>query len=352
MTSGRATLREVAQRAGVSVPIASRVLNQDPTVRVRDETRRRIHRTAEKLGYTPNHVARSLRGSRSGAIGLIMHGLDSPINVSVLEGARGRCAAAGYVTLLADAQELATDHSQLRTFLARGRLDGAILHAGYGEGDRLIEQISKIIPAVLVNAEGGGAVPAVRLDDGAAGATATQHLLDLGHQAISFIGGSKDSQSSIRRESGYREAHEAASSAGKIDIIHANWSAEAGVAAIKRLLRRKTLPTALVVANAVTAAGVLSALRDAKIAVPEDISVVAIHDPWFVPHLSVALTTVRLPLFELGSTAAAVLLESIAGNQPADVFLDDPPPKLIVRQSTTHPRVDAALTTHPKSRAR
>jgi LacI family transcriptional regulator len=338
MTSGNPTLREVAQRAGVSVPIASRVLNDDPTVRVREETRRRIHRTAEKLGYAPNHIARSLRGARSGAIGLIMHGLDSPINVSVLDGARNRCASAGYVTLLADANELATDDSQLRVFLARGRLDGAILHAGYGEDDRLIEQICKITPAVLVNAEGGGSTPAVRLDDRAAGLMATQHLLDLGHQAICFIGGSKDSQSSIRREAGYREALETAGYSGKVDIIHANWSAEAGAAATKKLLRRRALPTAIVVANAVTAAGVLSMLRDANIAVPEHVSVVAMHDPWFVTHLSVALTTVRLPLVELGATAAAMLLESIAGNQPGDAFLDDPPPELIVRQSTAHPR--------------
>lgn len=335
---GGATLREVAEAAEVSVPIASRVLNQDPTVRVRDETRRRILRTAEKLGYIPNHLARSLRGSRSGAIGLIMHGLDSPINVSVLDGARAHCAAAGYVTLLADAEELAADHSQLRAFLARGRLDGAILHAGYGEGDQLIDQISSMIPAVLVNSQGGGPVPAVQLDDVAAGAIATQHLLELGHREITFIGGTKDSQSSTRRETGYREALAAHGGAGDTDIIHANWTADGGTAATKRLLRREALPTALVVANAVTAAGVLSTLRDAELAVPGSLSVAAIHDSWFVQHLPVALTTVRLPLFELGSTAATMLLENIAGNRPADIFLEDPRPELIIRNSTARPR--------------
>src|SRR3954447_4029734 len=97
---GNPTLRDVAVEAGVSTPIASRVLNDDPNVRVRDETRARIRRVAEDMGYVPHSVARSLRGARTGAIGLVMHELDSPINVDVLAGARRRCAEAGYVTLL------------------------------------------------------------------------------------------------------------------------------------------------------------------------------------------------------------------------------------------------------------
>lgn len=335
---GTATLREVAQQAGVSVPIASRVLNEDPEVRVRDETRRRVQRTAKSLGYIPNHLARSLRGSRAGAVGLIMHSLDSPINVSVLEGARTSCAEQGYVTLLADAEELAADHSRLRTFLARGRLDGAILHAGYGEGDQLLEQISDAMPAVLVNSDGGGSVPSVRLDDEAAGALATDHLLDMGHRRIAFVGGTKGSQSSRRRETGYRAALAGRRPRPRADVVDAGWSADSGAAATTQLMRRTNLPTALVVANAVTAAGVLSTLRDARIAVPEDISVIAIQDAWFVAHLSVALTTVRLPLFELGSAAASMLLDGIAGGQPTDTFLDQPAPDLVLRQSTAQRR--------------
>jgi DNA-binding LacI/PurR family transcriptional regulator len=337
---GTSTLREVARLAGVSAAIASRVLNDDPEVRVRDETRRRIQNTAKSLSYVPNHVARSLRGARSGAIGLVMHDLDSPINVSVLEGARSRCAAAGYVTLLADAEELAADHSQLRTFLARGRLDGAILHAGYGKGDQLLEQASDEMPTVLVNSAGGGPVPSVRLDDEAAGALATDHLLDLGHRRIVFLGGTKGSQSSLRREAGYREALARHHPQLKADVVDTGWSADSGSAAAEQLLHRARLPTAVVVANAVTAAGVLSTLRDAHIAVPQDISLVAVQDAWFVEHLRVALTTVRLPLFELGSTAAAMVLDGIAGDRPDDAFLNHPPPELVLRRSTGKPSID------------
>lgn len=335
MTRG-ATLREVAQQAGVAVPTASRVLNEDPTVHVREETRRRIVETARDLGYTPNSVARSLRGSRAGSIGLIMHDLDSPINVAVLKGAQSRCADAGYVTLLADAEDLAANNSQLRSFLARGRLDGVILQTGYGPGDRLVEQIASTVPAVLVNSESSTAAPSVSLDDSAAGALATEHLLSLGHERIAFIGGPAGSPSSLRRESGYRRA--LGDHGLRAAVIPAGWTAPSGVAAAEDLLRRTRRPTAVVVANAITAAGVLSSLRDAGVAVPDDLSVVAIHDPWFVPHLTVALTTVRMPLFELGLTAAGMLLDRLEGTAVADTFIDDPSPELILRRSTASPR--------------
>jgi len=330
-----ATLREVAAEAGVAVPTASRVLNEDPTVRVRDETRQRILSTAEKLGYMPNTVARSLRGSRTGAIGLIMHGLDSPINVSVLDGAQNRCMEAGYVTLLAGAEELATNHSQLRAFLARGRLDGVILHTGYGPGDRLVEQIAGTLPAVLVNSSDGKTAPSVCLDDAAAAETATKHLLDLGHEQIGFLGGTAGAPSSVRREEGYRRTLERR--AVSPVILPAGWSADDGTRATRSLLRRKRRPTAVVVANAVTAAGVMSALRDADIAVPEELSVIAIHDPWFVAHLPVALTTVRMPLFELGAAAAGMLIDKIEGKPVVDRFIADPAPELILRRSTAGP---------------
>ena len=93
------------------------------------------------------------------------------------------------------------------------------------------------------------------------------------------------------------------------------------------------------VANAVTAAGVLSALRDAAVRVPENISVITIHDSWFLSHLSVPLTAVRLPLQELGGAAANLLIETIEGRNPAqDLFITDPEPELVLRRSTGPPR--------------
>ncbi|SED94341.1 transcriptional regulator, LacI family [Ruania alba] len=332
-------LRDVAREAGVSPAIASRVLNVDPTVRVREETRQRVQAVAKEMGYVPHSVARSLRGARTGAIGLVMHELESPINVDVLAGAQSRCAQAGYVTLLAEAEQLAEDHSQLSAFLARGRLDGVILHSGYGHEDRLVEAISRSVPAVLVNSDDGRAVPTVRVDDAAAAALATEHLLELGHREIAFLAGPKGSQTSDRRESGYRDALTRHGCAGSARVMHAGWSADSGVAAVQKLRHAATLPTALVVANAVTASGVLSALRDAPVAVPDEISVVTIHDSWFLAHLAVALTAVRLPLQDLGAAAATLLIDTIDGRGPVqDVFITEPAPELMLRNSTGRPR--------------
>lgn len=335
---GHPTLRDVANEAGVSPAIASRVLNDDPKVRVREDTRERIRSTARELGYVPHSVARSLRGARSGAIGLVMHGLDSPINVDVLAGAQSRCTRAGYVTLLAEAEELAENDSQLRSFVARGRLDGVILHSGYGQEDRLVEAISSSVPAVLVNADDDRQVPTVRIDDAAAGTVATEHLLALGHDTITFVAGPQRSQTSDRRQSGYQEALTGAGLAHHVDVVHGGWWPEDGAAATREILQRERKPTALVVVNAVTASGVLSTLRDASVRVPEEISVVTIHDSWFVEHLAVALSAVRLPLHQLGSAAAELLIEAIDGRTSKnDVFITEPAPELVLRRSTGPP---------------
>ncbi|GAA3884074.1 LacI family DNA-binding transcriptional regulator [Leifsonia kafniensis] len=333
------TLRDVATLAGVSTTIASRVLNDDPVVRVRDETRARILEAAATLGYTPHGVARSLRTSRSDAIGLIMHNLTSPMNTTVLDGVRGRCAEAGYVTLLADSEQLATDSGRLRSFLARGRLDGVILHVGHGYHDKLIADVSRHVPAVLVNSDGSGSVPTARLDDVAAGRTATEHLVALGHAAICFIGGPAEAITSLGRQRGYEEVLREAYPDARVDVISAGWTDELGEDAARQLLSRPQLPTAIVVANAVTAAGVLTVLRQAGINVPNDVSVVGIHDAWFAKHLAVSLTTVRLPLFELGAMAADLLLSTLAGKPtPMNALIVDPPPVLVVRESTAPPR--------------
>lgn len=335
------TLRDVAARADVSATIASRVLNDDPSVRVRDDTRARIHEVARALGYVPNSLARSLRKSRSDAIGLVMHNLESPMNTTVLEGVRGRCADAGYVTLVADSDQLTVDSSRLRTFLARGRLDGVILHVGYGHHDRLIEEVSRQLPAVLVNADRTAPVPAVRLDDTAAGRLAADHLVSLGHTDICFVGGPRGSVTSLGRQRGYENSLEESGHHAR-DAIHAGWEPEDGEEAARELLRRPTLPTAVVVANAVTASGVLTVLRSADVRVPHDISVIAIHDAWFAKHLTVSLTTVQLPLFELGERAAGLLLGILAGKKSSDrVLITDPPPRLILRESTAPPRTGA-----------
>ncbi|MCK6065218.1 MULTISPECIES: LacI family DNA-binding transcriptional regulator [Microbacterium] len=333
------TLRDVASRADVSTTIASRVLNDDPAVRVREETRQRVIEAAKELGYAPNSIARSLRKSRSDAIGLVMHNLASPMNTTVLEGVRGRCAEAGYVTLLADSEQLAAESSRLSSFLARGRLAGVILHVGHGHHDTLIEDVSRHVPAVLVNADSSGLVPSARLDDVSAGRTAAEHLIALGHTDVAFVGGPEGSITSLGRQRGYEDALRGIERGAGAQMINAGWTAEHGEAAANAILNMPALPTAIVVANLVTASGVLAVLRSVGVRVPHDVSVVAIHDAWLAKYLTVPLTTVQLPLFELGETAAGLLLDILAGKSGGQgALITDPPPRLIVRESTAAPR--------------
>lgn len=339
--TGKRTPRitDVAARAGVSPALVSRLLNGDPSLRIKEEKRRRILDSVEELNYVPHSSARALRRARSGAFGLFLHDLSSPIYYDVIRGAQAAASAADCVLLFGDTDRLDAGGKVLSSTLASRRIDGLLVQGGYSTAaDAQILELAERLPTVVINAKADGAMSSVRLADEAAAALAARHLVELGHARIGMVAGPRDSETSQRRENGLRDAlQDAGISVAKNHLVRSSWNADDGVAAMTRLLEARPRPTAVVVANLVVAVGALTAARRAGVRIPEELSVVAIHDAWFAEHQAPPLTTVRLPLAELGRRAIEVLIEQVDGAEPRDVFIPTEP-RLVARESTAPSR--------------
>lgn len=335
---GGPSLSDVAKSAGVSPSLVSRVLRGDDRIRVRQETRTRILAAADELGYVPHLLARNLRVSRAGALGLVVHDVSNPIYGEIIRGAQRVLSEAGSVLLLVDADAVGEEKSLLQ-FAGSGRVDGLLWQlAGDAEFDSRVKVAARYVPVVLVNSRSVDDICGVHLDDGAAVDVAVDHLIGLGHRRIGFIGGNAGSDVSERRRTAYQRGLDNAGikeSAGW--VVAGGWDPASGHQAAARLLREQPELTAIVVTNALVATGVASAADAAGLTIPRDLSVVAVHDLWFAERLSPPLSVVRLPLRRMGERAAEILLGDWEERPTGDVAITDPPPELIIRGSTAAP---------------
>lgn len=335
---GGPSLTDVAKSAGVSPSLVSRVLRGDERIRVRAETRSRIMAAADELGYVPHLLARNLRVSRAGALGLVVHDVSNPIYGEIIRGAQRVLSKAGSVLLLVDADAV-SDEKSLLQFAGSGRVDGLLWQmAGDAEFGSRVKAAARYVPVVLVNSRSVDELCGVYLDDEAAIEVAMNHLVDLGHRRIGFVGGNPGSDVSERRRVAYQRGLDAAGiapAAGR--SVAGGWDPASGHRAATRLLRQQPELTAIVVTNALVATGVVSAIDAAGLTVPQDVSVVAIHDLWFAERLSPPLTVVRLPLTRMGERAAEILLGDAAQRPTGDVAITEPAPELVVRGSTAAP---------------
>ena len=333
----RTSISDVAKAAGVTVGVVSRVLNGDPKLQVRAETRERVLAAARSLNYTPNHAARAMRAGRSNAIGLAVHDVSNPVYGGVILGAQKAATEAGYVLLLADAEALARGHSTFRQAVHGGAIDGLLLlRAGNTADRRVLREALPRIPTVLVN-DHSTTHASVALDDTAGARIATQHLIDLGHRRIGHLraGGTARSGARLR---GWREAlHGAGIEEDPRWILDAEHLLETGHSTMHRLAALDERPTAVFVANVLAGIGAMSAAREAGLAVPGDLSLIAFHDVPYADHLVPALSTVAMPLHEVGASGVALLLEQLSGGEPRHLVVDDPAPRLVLRGSTARP---------------
>jgi LacI family transcriptional regulator len=346
-------LADVAARVGVSASLVSRVLRGDDRIHVREDTRQRILAAAKEIGYVPHVQARNLQASKAGAIGLVVHDVGNPIYAPIIRGVQETVSAHGSVLMLVDATAV-TDEAALLQLSASGRVDGLLWQAaGQPELATQVEVAAGHVPVVLVNSRplaelcSSGPrglrphgptplLPAVRLDEESAMRLAIQHLAELGHTRIGFVAGAAGSDVSERRRAAYRKTMGGLGiSAPRRWEATSGWTPGNGQQATEALLGSCPELTAVVVTNALVATGVVSALAAAGRRCPDDISVVAIHDLWFAERLTPPLTVVRLPLQEMGSRAAELLLSG--GDTPADTLITEPAPELVVRGSTGAP---------------
>lgn len=338
-----ATLTEIAERAGVSVSVVSRVLNGDPTVRARPETRQRVLQAARDLNYTANYAGRALRLARSKALALIIPGVTSPLFADLLAGATEAAEAEDYALLIGWSDRITAGSQALRRFVGEGRVDGFVLQRSDDLSDQALESlVANDARIVLVTSRTPGRRGSVVLDDVAGAKLATEHLISLGHTRIALIGGIASSDIARRREQGYALAlHEAGLRRRESLVRRMGYSPEAAAAAMDSLVDARPRPTGIVVANVNGAIGALTALRRRGIDVPAEISVVAYHDEWVAEHTSPPLTTVKMPYYEVGVRAVRSLIAQLGGAPSTDIVVRDPPPQLVRRGSTAPPAASA-----------
>jgi LacI family transcriptional regulator len=318
----------------VSPAVVSRVYNRDASLRLRKETRATVLKAIEELGYTPHFAAQGLRNTRTRTIALVVDQATSPMFTELVAEAQRTALDAGYVVIIVDGGEVAEGAARIESMIAANRIDGLILQSGFGGGAGTVLDLAGAVPAVVVNEPAAGVLSSVDLNDEAAVRLATRHLLELGHRHLGFVATRASSSSDRRRDAFLSEVQAASGRTEGTVVYSAGWTPKQSHDAVVRLFRRGQGPTGFVSANTVLALGVLSGLAAAGFAVPADASVVAIHDTWFTQHLNPPLTTVLLPLAAMGRVAVELLIRRLNGGEPTHMTIEDPPPRLIRRNST------------------
>jgi DNA-binding LacI/PurR family transcriptional regulator len=310
-----ATLRDVAERAGVSAATASRVITG--SARVRTETRERVERAMRELLYVPPGAV------RTGAIGLLVPELANPIFPALAQAMETQATRAGLATILCNIRGSTVTEAEYMQMLLERRVDGMIfisseaadLRADHGHYARLVGQGAHI---VFVN----GAVetldvPHVGVDERAAGQIATQHLLDLGHRHIGFVAGPDRFRPTREKALGREVALDAAGISPNGLVAHAAFGVEGGRVAMRALLEKPEPPTAVICSSDLMAIGALREAHTRGLSVPGDVSIVGFDGIEAAAWIDPPLTTVEQPILDIARTAVATLRTMIAGQSGA-----------------------------------
>lgn len=331
----RPRLVDVAAASGVTVSIASRVLNGDPTVSARPETRERIFAAARKLSYIPSALARSLRSSRTMTIGMVLPNVAYAVNAEIIRGAERRAAAEGYVVLIADAEEFGPAGAAYERLVMEGRVDGLLVASRSAEDGPMRSLSSIPLPVVHVNRRGGKFGVSVSVDDEQGVAIGVDHLVGLGHRAVAHIAGPQQIDTARRRCQGFMTSMRGHGvTVGRGRVTAAPMTEAGGFAAMEVLLAAPRRPTAVSASSFAAAVGAMAAIVQAGLTIPDDISVVAFHDAPIGEFLNPPLTTVRMPLGPMAEAAVSTLRRLIEGEHPDDLVVGDPAPALVKRAST------------------
>lgn len=340
-TTRQAGIKDVAAQAGVSVGTVSNVLNHPE--RVSDAMVDRVRRAIDETGYVRNESARQLRSGSSRTVGMVVLDVTNPFFADVTRGAEEVAMERGSIVMVGDSGDEPEHERRHLEALLEQRVQGVLL-TPIGESLPVLARFRNLtIPVVLVDRVPAGVeLCSVAVDDVAGGRRAARHLLETGRTQLSFIGGPEALPQVAQRLAGAREAlAEAGLDPAGIRARHEpTLTLATGAAATRHLLDRRVLGEALFAANDLMALGALSVLRDAGIAVPDDVALVGYDDISFARAAAIPLTSVRQPRRMLGRTAAEMLFDEVDEGEAhvhRTVVFD---PELVVRASSA-PGADA-----------
>jgi len=306
-----ATIKDVAERAGVSITTVSHVLNQ--TRFVSEELRASVLAAMEELNYRPNVLARSLRRGETKTLGLVVPDNSNPFFAEIARVVEDVGFARGYSVILCNSDGQPKKEAAYIEVLIAKQVDGVIFIAAGSDPQHLEEFTLAGIPVVVADRE----IPqdladVVLVDNEQGGYDATRYLLDLGHRRIACITGPSHLTPSADRVRGYRRALAEAGIAGDEDlIVPGDFRSHGGEVAMGRLLGLQNPPSAVLACNDLMAIGAMRAIGAAGLRIPEDISLIGFDDIDIASAVSPALTTVAQPIEALASEAASCLLARV-----------------------------------------
>jgi LacI family transcriptional regulator len=326
------TIKDVARKAGVSVASVSRALNGHASITV--ETRQHILAVVKQMRYTPHVGARSLTTSFTNTIGVLLPDLHGDFFSEIIRGidvaARARGLHLMVSSLHGDAAEVA---QSIRTM--RGRVDGLLVMSPHVDAALLSENLPEDLPIVLMSTPAGGTQYAAISVDNYSGAYAmVAHLVGQGYRRIAFLSGPAGNFEAQERLRGYHAALAALAPQAVAQVYQGDFSEEAGQRVGQALAVAQDRPDALFAANDMMAIGVLLALRQDGFDLPRAIALAGFDDIRIARYVSPALTTVRVPIADLGMQALELLHAQIGQVECAPASARTLAAELVVRAST------------------
>jgi LacI family transcriptional regulator len=334
--TANATIKQVALEAGVSVATVSRVLNDKGPAS--EATKIRIRTVAERLRYVPHGAARSLITKRTNALGVLLPDMHGEFFSEVIRGIDLASRRLGYHLLVSSSHG---DRGEMEAVLraTRGRVDGLIVMSPDLDAEMLRANLPDTLPVVLLNCGSDGfGFDSITIDNYGGALAIVRHLAELGHRRIALVKGPAGNFDASERLRGYRDAMRALPGGWSQELeLDGGFSEESGDRAGAYALALRPVPSAIFAANDSMAIGVLSALRDAGVRVPEDISLAGFDDIPISRFTAPPLSSVRVPIADLGGRAVTRLVHAIGMKNRHRRRHETLPTTLVVRRSCAEP---------------
>lgn len=331
--SSNVTIKDVARESGVSIATVSRVVNG--TGYVSESTRKKVEDAVARLGYSPNHFARSLSKGSTKIVGAVIPDISNPFFPAIARGIDDVLVSNGYLLVICNTDNDEGQEEAVVKALLEKRVDGLVFVTGSRDPRELVQHVPADVPIATIDREVMGLdCDMVTCDSYKGGYEMTRHLIDSGHRKIAFISGPDHLSTSQKRLAGFRAALSDAGMDNSGPVFYGDYRYETGYSIARDILASPQGVTAVFAANDLMALGVMRCFLDAGVLIPAQMAVAGYDDIQIASMIRPSLTTVAQPAYRMGAVAAEVLLERLNSGpgHPRKVHVLDP--TLIVRDST------------------